>query len=336
MATERLKSLVGRYRDLRIALVGDFCLDRYFEIDPARREVSLETGLEVHNVTRVRCQPGAAGTVLNNLAALGVGEILPVGFRGDDGEGWELERALRAVPGVELASFFVTPERRTFTYSKPLVMHPGGPPVELNRLDVKNWTPTPSTVEDRLRGAVFELARTVDAMIVLDQVDVEGTGAVTRSVLGALEEVSRRRLDLLIVADSRRGLAGFPPVIYKMNAAELAKLTGEATDDLAAVRAAAERLARRNGRPVFVTLAQKGIVGASPDGASEHAPSLPLRGPIDIVGAGDSVTANLTAALAAGASLLEAMMLAQAAASIVVHQLGTTGTATPEAILSLL
>ena len=53
----------------------------------------------------------------------------------------------------------------------------------------------------------------------------------------------------------------------------------------------------------------------------------PIRGPIDIVGAGDSVTANLTAALAAGATLREAMELAMGAASLVIHQLGTTGTA---------
>ncbi len=86
-------------------------------------------------------------------------------------------------------------------------------------------------------------------------------------------------------------------------------------------------LARQNGRPVFVTLAERGIVGASPDGHSEHVPALPVRGEIDIVGAGDSVSANLLAALAAGATLREAMELANLAASIVVHQLGTTGSA---------
>ena len=74
-------------------------------------------------------------------------------------------------------------------------------------------------------------------------------------------------------------------------------------------------------------LAERGIVGASPDGHSEHVPSLPVRGEIDIVGAGDSVSANLLAALAAGATLREAMELANLAASIVVHQLGTTGSA---------
>jgi bifunctional ADP-heptose synthase (sugar kinase/adenylyltransferase) len=59
---------------------------------------------------------------------------------------------------------------------------------------------------------------------------------------------------------------------------------------------------------------------------------LPIRGPIDIVGAGDAVTANLAAALAAGATPHEALELANAAASIAIHQLGTTGTASVEQI----
>ena len=55
------------------------------------------------------------------------------------------------------------------------------------------------------------------------------------------------------------------------------------------------------GQPVFVTLAERGIVGALPGRRPEHVPAHPVRGPIDIVGAGDAVTANLAAALAAGA-----------------------------------
>jgi bifunctional ADP-heptose synthase (sugar kinase/adenylyltransferase) len=63
---------------------------------------------------------------------------------------------------------------------------------------------------------------------------------------------------------------------------------------------------------------------------------LPVRGPIDIVGAGDSVTANLAAASVAGASLREALQLANAAASVVIHKLGTTGTASIREIEPLL
>ena len=77
-----------------------------------------------------------------------------------------------------------------------------------------------------------------------------------------------------------------------------------------------------------MTLAEAGMIAASADGDSFHSPALPTRGPIDIVGAGDAVTANLTTALAAGASLPETLILANAAASAVIHQLGTTGAAT--------
>ena len=62
MTGARFQAITERYRDLSIAVLGDFCLDRYLEIDPGRAEISIETGLPVHNVTHVRSQPGAAGT----------------------------------------------------------------------------------------------------------------------------------------------------------------------------------------------------------------------------------------------------------------------------------
>jgi rfaE bifunctional protein kinase chain/domain len=333
----RLREITDRYRELSIALLGDFCLDRYLEIDPARRETSLETGLGVHNVVRVRALPGAAGTVLNNLVALGVGTILPLGFAGDDGEGFELTRALRAMSGVQCDSFLQTPLRRTFTYCKPLVVAPGQPPRELNRLDSKNWTPTPAEVEDRLIAALNRCADRVDALAIMDQVDLAETGVLTRRVLQAVGELARQRPELRILADSRRSLRGYPPVSLKMNLAELGMLLGETPPTgLAEAQRAASALARREGRDVFVTLAEQGLLAASPAGQMVSREALPILGPIDIVGAGDAVTANLTAALASGATLGEALELASAAASVVIHQLGTTGTASVEQIAQTL
>ena len=337
MTPARFHSLTGRYHQLRIALVGDFCLDRYLEIDPARSEISLETGLPVHNVVNVRSQPGAAGTILNNLAALGVGAIHPVGFAGEDGEGYELARSLHALPGVCAGHFLQTPARRTFTYTKPLVIRAGEPPAELSRLDLKNWSPTPAAVRQNLVHALARLARDVDAIIIMDQVDEAETGVVTPELLAEVTRIAAERPQLLILADCRRGLAGYPAVDYKMNRAELARLAGtDPAAPLRAVRRTAGELAQRLGRPCFVTLAEDGLLGATPDGAVRHAPALPLRGPIDIVGAGDAITANLTAALAAGATVAEALAIANAAASLVIHQLGTTGTASVAAIGELL
>lgn len=331
MTPARFSTITTRYPSLRLGLAGDFCLDRYLEIDPRREEISIETGLAVYNVVQVRPQPGAAGTILNNLVALGIGSVLPIGFAGIDGEGFELTEALRHMPGVDLKHFVQTPLRRTFTYCKPLLMHPGKAPVELNRLDSKNWSMTPETVSEELSRHLSRAAEICDAVIVLDQVDVAETGVVTTALRQTIRDISGAKPDLLILADSRRGLRDFPPCAFKMNVAELARFRdGREAGSVESIKAAAAELAVRNQRPVFVTAAERGMVGAMPNGDVHHVPSFRIRGEIDIVGAGDSVSANLTAALAAGATLVEALELASAAASVVIHKLGTTGTANVE------
>ena len=60
MRRERFEEITSRYPELKVAVVGDLCLDRYFEIDPSIEETSIETKLPVYNITRVRCQPGGA------------------------------------------------------------------------------------------------------------------------------------------------------------------------------------------------------------------------------------------------------------------------------------
>lgn len=328
LTPERFDALTSRFATLRIAVLGDFCLDRYWEIAPELKERSLETGLTVYNVVRVRAQPGGAGTVLANLAALGAGRLWPIGFCGDDGEGFELQRALRRLPAVALDHFFATSQRHTFTYNKPLLIRPRCPPRELNRLDLKNWTPTPRQVQTRILDSLESVGGEVDALIVLEQCPIADAGVVTRRVLHRLRRLARTHRPALILADSRRTLADYPPVTMKMNQAELRVLTGMSPPlNVKRCREAALALAKRIRRPVFVTLSEQGILGASPDGFTEHLPALPVRGPIDIVGAGDAVMAALALGLAAGATLREAMELANAAASVVIHKLGTTGTA---------
>ncbi len=95
---------------------------------------------------------------------------------GEDGEGYELSKALESLPGVRLSHWVRTRHRRTFTYCKPLVIEPDKAPVELNRLDLKNWTPTSAWLQGLLVGQLREAAESVDAIIVLDQVDMPETG----------------------------------------------------------------------------------------------------------------------------------------------------------------
>src|SRR5947199_7994551 len=131
MLTESvLRQVLERIPSLTVGVLGDLFLDRYLDLDAALTEPSLETGLDAYQVVRVRASPGAAGTVINNLAALGVGRIFPLAVLGDDGEGHELRQALESLRFVEQRHLFFTRDRRTPTYTKPMLCEAGKPPRE--------------------------------------------------------------------------------------------------------------------------------------------------------------------------------------------------------------
>ena len=332
MKRERYDEIKEKYAQLNLAVVGDFCLDRYLEINPNLKEKSIETGLPVNNVSNIRAQPGGAGTVAANLGKLGVGNIEAIGFCGDDGEGFELKRALKNISGINLSNFFCFEHRNTFTYCKPLVIA-GNKHRELSRLDTKNWTPTPDNLSHRLAHAVKSLHRNIDAVIVLEQTDKPETGVVTEAVRHELKALSIERENIPIIVDSRDSLQKYPPLIYKMNETELKSFANKDKDmDIKTIQVVISELAVQHGKPIFVTLGKRGIVSTDGYGKTIHIPAFQASESIDIVGAGDSVTANLAASLAAGATIYEASLIAMAAANYAIHQLGTTGSATPDDI----
>src|SRR4051794_33914690 len=102
LTAARLDHILSRLPALTIGVLGDLFLDRYLDLDTSLTEPSLETGLDAYQVVRVRACPGAAGTIVNNLVALGVGRIVPLAVIGDDGEGYELRRALHVMRVVDL------------------------------------------------------------------------------------------------------------------------------------------------------------------------------------------------------------------------------------------
>ena len=110
------------------------------------------------------------------------------------------------------------------------MLEPGQPPRELNRLDSKNWTPTPLELQRDLAERVRELARRVDVLVLLDQVDIAETGVATPLVCEAAHAALVERSELRVLADSRRGLQSFPPLGFKMNAAELGRHSNTTAD----------------------------------------------------------------------------------------------------------
>jgi bifunctional ADP-heptose synthase (sugar kinase/adenylyltransferase) len=311
---------------LTIGVLGDLFLDRYLDIDATLTEPSVETGLDAYQVTGVRSYPGAAGTVINNLAALGVGRILPVSILGEDGEGFELIQALKALRVVQFDYLQQCPRRHTPTYTKPMLCDAGRRPRELNRLDIKNRSPLPQAVEDRVLSDLDMMWREAKALVILDQVSEPECGVVTSRVRNRLAELAAAAPETFVLADSRERIALFRNVCLKPNERECRRALGIAEDvppDLSA-------LARLVQRPVFCSRGADGILLV--DESSITIPAYPVQGLIDIVGAGDSTSAGIVCARAAGASLEEAAAFGCLVASITIQQFGVTGTATPEQV----
>jgi bifunctional ADP-heptose synthase (sugar kinase/adenylyltransferase) len=328
-----VEQLLGRLPSLTIGVVGDLFLDRYLDLDAALTEPSLETGLDAYQVVGVRSSPGAAGTILNNLVALGVGRVCPVAVIGDDGEGYELRRALTAQRGIDLGRVFVSDGPRTPTYTKPLLKASGQPARELNRLDIKNRRPLAGPLEQQVLRGLNEVWAEADALLVLDQVSEPDCGVVTARVRQRLAELGDFRPDKLILADSRERIGLFRNVSVKPNQAECRTAVFPAAAVSEEIALTAWRLARQVGSWVFCTLGEGGMLVTDPrrePGASTRIAAYPVRGPIDPVGAGDSTSAAIACAVAAGATPEQSAAFGNLVASITIQQIGTTGTASPE------
>jgi bifunctional ADP-heptose synthase (sugar kinase/adenylyltransferase) len=337
LTTESLEAILERIPHLKIGVIGDLFLDRYLDLDAALTEPSLETGLDAYQVVNVRSSPGAAGTVINNLAALGVGRIYPIAVLGEDGEGYELRQALNRLAAVDPCGLIVAPDRRTPTYTKPMLHERGKQPRELNRLDIKNRRRMPEALDVQIQSKLVEIWPYMDALVVLDQVSEADCGVITARTRDRLTALTAKEPDKFVLADSRERIGLFRGVCLKPNRQEALSAAGiiaESGTDV--LERAAVHLARRAGRWVFCTDGARGILLASPQEIERPVPSqipaYPVAGPIDIVGAGDSTSAAIVCAMAGGAGVEAAAAFGNLVASITIQQLGTTGTATPEQV----
>lgn len=330
MIPERLAELISQFPSRRIAVIGDFFLDKYLEVDHELDEPSFETGLNANQVVAIRRFAGAAGTVVNNLAALGCKTLHAIGAVGDDGEAYDLRGCLKKI-GCSTDGLLTSGEIMTPTYLKPRDMRDPSLAGEHERYDTKNRQPTPPTLIDEVLKAFDRIVSQVDAVIVVDQVVDDDCGIVTVAMRAALAERAVQHPHVLFWADSRNHIHDFRHMIIKPNQFEAVHHANPLPDErieLDRLRAAIPVLKAKTHVPVCVTLGERGMFVSDPE--LTHVPGVKVPGPIDPTGAGDSATAGAVISLASGASLAEAALVGNLVASITVQQLATTGTAKPD------
>lgn len=331
MTNDRLPTILSRIRQASIGILGDFCLDAYWDLDTGTPTPSIETGKPTHAVRTQRYTLGGAGNVANNVAALGAKHVQAFGVIGDDLFGREMVRILHEAnietPGIVLqANRWDTP-----VYAKPYLEAD-----EQDRIDFGRFNALARSTTDALINVLESSLPRLDALIINQQLP---HSIYSKEVVSALNQVAEKFSDTIFLLDSRDRSLDFRHMIYKINALEAARIFGKAVRHNEEVTTAeletfSTSLHQRFGKPVFITRSSEGLF-LFDGNKSHHVSAIPVEGPIDPVGAGDTVVAALASSLAAGASLKEAGVAASLAAAVTVKKIKQTGTATAEEILLL-
>ena len=320
-----LKDLFARVDGRAVGILGDFCVDAYWELHPELGERSIETGIVTTPVTEVRYSPGGAGNIAANLQALGADDLVCFGSLGIDPFGVWLRKAL--FPKSQAGDFMLRVEREKFhtpVYCKPLLNGS-----EQSRLDLGAVPLTDAESEELLRDLERALPK-LDVLIVNQQLHNGVHSDFFRRGFAAL----LKRLPKLppIVFDGRAYLDAYEEVILKINASAASHLAfGRAG---ASPEESGVAIMRRTGRELVVTDGENGCFVFEKRGTT-HIPAIRYDGPVDTVGAGDSFTAGFALALACGVGMKEAAEFGNACSAVTVRKLAQTGVPTPEEIFAL-
>lgn len=322
----RLLPIIPRFRDCRVAVLGDLMLDAYVWGRASR--LSQEAPVPVVRADRDTTAPGGAANVVRNLVSLGA-RSHAFGLVGDDAPGRELIASLRD-QGADTSGILVCPDRPTTVKTRVLAGNQ-----QVVRIDRENTDPLADGVRARI---VESLRRTVqegkvDAVILEDY----AKGLLSRELV---EEVVAfcRPAGVFVTLDPHPGnrfeVEGLK--LMTPNRPEAFALAGlyyqsgslPVTGDQALL--AVGRRLRETWGPelLLVTLGSKGMVLFAGEAPPVHIPTQAIE-VFDVSGAGDTVMAVFTLALVAGASPTDAVCLANSAAGVVVAEVGTAAV-TPE------
>lgn len=327
------KKIRSSNAEKKIVVVGDYFLDKYIYMKDSNTGISLYTGKPAYMIQKTRTSPGAAGTVAKNLANLGIGTVYAVGYRGNDGDGFTLERDLRKL-GINTDKLFVLEHFNTPSYT--MIMRDSGKGyIEDSEASVQNFQRTGINEECRLISAIDELIESnpPDAIIFLDQLDSEDCGVVTHHIRQHITHLKDKHPDLLIYIDSRIHIADVDNrAIRKCNENEFTKAFSVCKRQLPA---ACTELSRYSSAPVIVTLGEAGtIMGIG--GKLFWTSALRQQREIDSRGAGDAFTSGYISAKLADISEEDSLTFGNIVASCCVTQIATTGHISIDDVRSLL
>jgi rfaE bifunctional protein kinase chain/domain len=322
----RFEEIIGRYKEAKIAVIGDIVADIYIYGKPFK--LSREAPVLVVRHDGERILPGSAGNTIHNLSRLGV-RVFPLVVIGDDEPGRSLLNGL-SLRNIDREGVIVVDGRSTITKTRIMAGDDHTSKQQVIRIDREIREALPKRVENRLLVCLDRIANQVDAFIVSDY----GYDLITPTLLEKLKAIA---VDKKVVVDSRYRLhlfSGFTAITPNESEAE-AISQFSITNGQDAIRVGKRLVEELDLEAALITRGNKGMVLVERSGGASEIPICGSDDITDVTGAGDTVTAVFTSSLAAGASFYEAARLSNYAGAVVVMKSGTA-TVSPEELIHVI
>ena len=324
IAKQRARELLSEIGTRHIVVLGDVMLDEFIWGDVTR--VSPEAPVPVVDIRRESTHLGGAANVLANLLALGA-KASVIGVVGDDFAGERIRSSVRDKSALQTDAELVIDTSRPTTIKTRIIAQNQ----MVVRADREHRTPVNGKTEDLIISAVKAAIENAHALIVSDY----DKGVVTPRILSEVLPAAYGRIPVLIDPKMRNFDAYRPATLVTPNHHEALRLAGLEEDSDGALQTAAQMIRDRLGcDAVLITRGDRGMMLVEGDSDPLNVETA-AREIFDVTGAGDTVIAALAAALAAGASMAEAAVLANHAAGIVVGKLGTATASAKEVLDSI-
>lgn len=320
---KRLMSLIQGFPRVRLLVVGDLILDQFIWGEVNR--ISPEAPVPVVRVTSESYRLGGAANVVHNVRALG-GRASLCGVVGADPMGWKLKEQLRR-KGIGLEGI-VTSKQLLTTHKVRILAHNQ----QVVRLDRENAHRPGEPAARRIREFVRRNYGKFDGLIVSDY----GKGVVSASLLELMLEL-REEKSALVVMDPKGPnfdlYSGATLITPNQMEAEIASGI-EICDEESLGRAGLRLVEKWKAQAVLITRGERGMSLFEKGRAPAHIPTA-ARQVYDVTGAGDTVLAACSLALAARGDFSDAAMLANLAAGVAVGKVGTVAVLQEELVGAL-
>jgi D-beta-D-heptose 7-phosphate kinase/D-beta-D-heptose 1-phosphate adenosyltransferase len=320
---EHASEILRTISDRKIVVLGDVMLDEFIWGDVTR--ISPEAPVPVVDIRRESVHLGGAANVLANLVALGA-KACVIGVIGNDAAGERLRGGANETGSTQAGDYLVVDESRPTTIKTRIIAHNQ----LVVRADRERRTPVDVWTEDRIIAVLEKVIVNADALLVSDY----DKGVITARILGKILPLAYERMPVLIDPKLRNFAFYRPATLVTPNNHEALRMANMEDDTNEGLHEAARMIrAKLECDSVLVTRGDRGMMLLERDADPVYVETL-AREVYDVTGAGDTVIATLAAALASGASMLEAATLANHAAGIVVGKIGTATASADELIAS--